>query len=433
VRRPCRAVTSLLVGVCALALLGGAPAAASTPPAYDAPVDLTFPVEGSSSFIDDYHHCRGTDCSRRHRATDIMAPYGAPVHAAVGGTIRFITGLTSPLPSYGWMISIDGDDGRGYNYIHLGRQDRGWEEAYAPGMERGVRVERGQLIGFNGCSGNASCSAPHLHFEIEDTRVTDPYGTNRMNPYASLVAARDRGDVPSRATEARVGRAYALVGDWDADGRDQLGWWQDAQVRLQRTDGSVTSFRYGRAGDVPVVADWNGDGRDTISVIRDGTWHLNDALLGGHSSRTFIYGRVAKGDLPITGTWKGKGPSLPGIIRDTDWHLRFEQSGGRADLSFRYGRLSDGDLPLIGDWNADGRTTVGIVRNGEWHLLDDLAAGHAKSPYVYGRVRTGDVPVVGDWTGDGRATPGIVRDGVWHLKNEHGAGVADRAVPFPAP
>jgi murein DD-endopeptidase MepM/ murein hydrolase activator NlpD len=131
---------------------------------YDGVIQFTFPVYGDVSYIDDYHFCRGTGCERRHRATDIMAPYGAPVHAAMGGRIRSITGLDGPPPSYGYMISIDGDDGRRYNYIHLGTQTGSPSEAYAPGMARGTRVQRGEWIGYNGCSGNASCSAPHLHY-----------------------------------------------------------------------------------------------------------------------------------------------------------------------------------------------------------------------------------------------------------------------------
>ena len=177
----------------------GRPATATT--SYDAAIDLTFPVVGETRFIDDYHQCRGgTGCPRIHRATDIMAPYGRAVHAAMGGTVTFITGIDAPVPGYGYMIAIRGDDGRTYNYIHLGRQELGPSEAYAPGIEHGVRVERGQHIGTNGCSGNASCDAPHLHFEVVDDTVDDPHGSHRMNPYASLVAALERGDVPGSVT-----------------------------------------------------------------------------------------------------------------------------------------------------------------------------------------------------------------------------------------
>jgi len=174
-----------------------APAAHAQTPAYDGHVDLTFPVEGAVTFTDSYHAQRGGG-TRFHKATDLMGPYGLPVHAAVGGTITWITGVggTAVHLSAGWAIGIQADDGRTYRYMHLGRQDGPVTEAYAPGMARGVRVERGQLIGFVGHSGNASANAPHLHFEIEDPRVVDPYSTHRMNPYRSLVAARDRGDLP---------------------------------------------------------------------------------------------------------------------------------------------------------------------------------------------------------------------------------------------
>jgi endonuclease YncB( thermonuclease family) len=239
------------------------------------------------------------------------------------------------------------------------------------------------------------------------------------------------GPAVPRAANSCDGRSYAFTGDWDGSGRAGVGWWCDGSTRLRTSDGTVHDFVYGRRGDVPVVADWNGDGRATVSVIRDGTWHVNDQLRGGAASSTFHYGRVTRGDVPITGRWDRKARSLPGIIRDTEWHLRAQRSGGAADWQFTYGRLSRGDRPLVGDWNADGRDTVGIVRGGEWHLHDQLGGGVATRTYVYGRVAGGDRPVVGDWTGDGRATPGIVRSGQWLLKDTHGGGVADRTLGFP--
>lgn len=419
----------LTLGV-VLVALGVTAVKAEASSSYDGSIDLTFPVAGSNSYVDDYHHCRGSGCSRRHQATDIMAPYGAKVHAAMGGTITWISGLDGTLPSYGYMIRIAGDDGRTYSYVHLGRQDLGPDEAYASGMKAGTRVERGQHIGFVGCSGTASCNGPHLHFEIGDTAVTDPYGAHRRNPYASLKAAQSRGDLPGSSGTC-VERGYAFAGDWDGSGRDGLGWWCDGRTRLRTASGKIHEFNYGRPGDVPVVADWNGDGRDTVSIIRDGTWHVNDALRGGSASGTFHYGRVTRGDVPITGNWDGGRRSLPGIIRDTEWHLRHTQSGGVSDNTFVYGRLTRGDRPLVGDWNRDGRATVGIVRDGEWHLRDSLSGGGADRAYVYGRVLAGDTPVVGDWNGDGRATPGIVRGADWHLKESHGGGPADRVVTFP--
>ena len=163
---------------------------------YQQVVDLTFPVGGTATYSDSYDAPRGGG-TRVHRATDVMAAEGTPVHAAVGGTVKWITGLNEALPSYGYMIRIAGDDGRDYAYVHLGRQDGPASGAYAPGIVDGAVVRRGQLIGYVGCSGNASCDGPHLHFEIHDPTVTDPYGKQQINPYRSLIAAQERGDVPS--------------------------------------------------------------------------------------------------------------------------------------------------------------------------------------------------------------------------------------------
>src|SRR5690606_8098248 len=113
--------------------------------------------------------------------------------------------------------TIRGDDGRDYSYIHLGDQRKNYRSAYAKGINKGKRVERGQLIGTVGHSGNASRSAPHLHFEIEDRRVKDPYGTNRMNPYRSLKAAEKRGDVPGavrKEPETKSTGPVVISGDW---------------------------------------------------------------------------------------------------------------------------------------------------------------------------------------------------------------------------
>jgi putative cell wall-binding protein len=199
-----RVIAVCTVAALTLALLvgGSVPAAASGHGGdYEGAVDITFPVAGDTTYIDDYHLDRGGG-TRKHQATDIGAPYGRPVHAAMGGEVSFVTGLDGNPPSYGYMISIRGDDGLTYHYIHLGRQDGPPSEAYVAGLQRGSRVARGEHIGFVGHSGNASASWPHLHFEIFDPSLSDPriaqapYQQGYLNPYASLQAAEARGDVP---------------------------------------------------------------------------------------------------------------------------------------------------------------------------------------------------------------------------------------------
>ena len=197
----------LAVAVAAATLLGPMPAAlalgdSAASEDYQQVVDLTFPftADVDARFGDDYDSCR-SGCARHHQATDLMVPLGTPVHAAVGGTVVWRSGSDEGPPSYGWMLRIAGDDGRAYAYVHLGEQDGPIDEAYAAAAEVGARVERGQLIGWAGCSGTATCGGgEHLHFEIHDPAVVDPYDYHdheRINPYRSLLAAVARGDHPS--------------------------------------------------------------------------------------------------------------------------------------------------------------------------------------------------------------------------------------------
>lgn len=195
--------------VLVLLLLWGlaAPVKAAPTDDYRHVLDITFPVAGSVWFADDYAAWRSG--GRRHQSTDLFAPKGTPVYAALAGTICLITGVTEPVPSYGYMIKVCGDDGREYDYLHLSNDRLGTDDglggpaaAYAPGMAHGVRVRRGELIGFIGDSGNAEDTPPHLHFEIEDGDLRDPrldaspWKQGLINPYPSLIAAQKRGDLP---------------------------------------------------------------------------------------------------------------------------------------------------------------------------------------------------------------------------------------------
>lgn len=175
--RPMQKLLSLLLTVSLLA--------PSVALAQDAPDTITFPVDGFVSFSDTFDAPRSG--GRTHEGTDIIADKHTPVLAAVDGEIGY-----APLeePSYGWIIKLHGDDGWTYVYIHLNNDNPGTDDgaggrdqAVVPGIERGVRVEAGQHIGWLGDSGNAESTVPHLHFEIRDAQDV------AINPYDTLVAA----------------------------------------------------------------------------------------------------------------------------------------------------------------------------------------------------------------------------------------------------
>ena len=109
---------------------------------------LMWPMQGR--IISEFGMRRG----RMHLGIDIMAPVGTPIVAADSGTV-VRTGYNAG--GWGFFIMIDHGNGMRTTYGHL--NCRGV-------VSQGQRVSRGQLIGFNGFSGNATANAPHLHFEV---------------------------------------------------------------------------------------------------------------------------------------------------------------------------------------------------------------------------------------------------------------------------
>jgi murein DD-endopeptidase MepM/ murein hydrolase activator NlpD len=122
------------------------------------------PVQGSVHFTDTWGAARSG--GRTHKGTDMMAAHGTPTVAPVSGRVEH---RTSSLGGMSWWVY--GDDGNTYYGTHLSA----YENVGAG------HVERGTVIGYVGSSGNASASAPHLHFEFH------PGGGAAINPYPRLI------------------------------------------------------------------------------------------------------------------------------------------------------------------------------------------------------------------------------------------------------
>ena len=114
---------------------------------------------------------------RPHQALDIMAPAGTAVIAASDGSIEklFLS------KAGGNTIYVRTPDRMAIHYYaHL--------QEYAPGLHEGQAVHQGQVLGKVGSTGDASPSAPHLHFQILRTTPQQKWwepGTP-VNPYPLL-------------------------------------------------------------------------------------------------------------------------------------------------------------------------------------------------------------------------------------------------------
>jgi peptidoglycan LD-endopeptidase LytH len=137
--------------------------------------DLKMPVDGvdDDDLRDAFLDARG---GRSHEALDIMAARGTPVRAVDDGRIeKLFTSKAGGLTIY----QFEPSGMFCYYYAHLDR--------YADGLREGQVVERGEVIGYVGTSGNAPPNAPHLHFAI--TRLGPDrrwYAGTPINPYPVL-------------------------------------------------------------------------------------------------------------------------------------------------------------------------------------------------------------------------------------------------------
>jgi peptidoglycan LD-endopeptidase LytH len=163
---------------------------------------LIVPVAGilAATIPPSFDDMRG---ARRHNALDILAPRGTPVLSADDGAVAKIDTSAGG----GLSLYIAGPRERFiFYYAHL--------DAYRRGIAAGMRISKGDTIGYVGTTGNAPPNTPHLHFAIaladEDKRwwkgtPLDPLPLLRIaeNPARGPVAIGDSGSILQRPLRPR--------------------------------------------------------------------------------------------------------------------------------------------------------------------------------------------------------------------------------------
>ncbi|MDO8500265.1 MAG: M23 family metallopeptidase [Gemmatimonadaceae bacterium] len=116
---------------------------------------MVIPVAGveAKDLVDSFDDTR--DGTRHHNALDIMAARNTPAIAATSGTVLKLYNSTAG------GLTVYMSDPTSRFVIMYGHLD-----GHRPGLKEGMAVNRGELIGFVGSTGNASLLAPHLHFQI---------------------------------------------------------------------------------------------------------------------------------------------------------------------------------------------------------------------------------------------------------------------------
>ena len=100
-----------------------------------------------------------TNDKRAHKGIDYAAPTGTPIRTVGDGVVEF----ASTQRGYGNVIEIKHRDGKSTLFAHLSRID----------VQKGQKVEQGEIIGAVGSTGFST--GPHLHFEFRiDGEHRDP-------------------------------------------------------------------------------------------------------------------------------------------------------------------------------------------------------------------------------------------------------------------
>ncbi|MFN8419140.1 MAG: PQQ-dependent sugar dehydrogenase [Anaerolineae bacterium] len=212
-------------------------------------------------------------------------------------------------------------------------------------------------------------------------------------------------------------RDVPVVGDWNGDGIDTVGFYRRGRLSdnagaglflLSNSNSSPQvdySFILGNPSDTPIVGDWDGNGADSVGVFRpsNGLIYIKNTLSTGFADFTMVLGNP--GDVGIAGDWDNDGKDSPGVYRPgaaPQFYLTNQVCNCAVSSDYNVVFGNPNDQPFTGDWNGDGRSGVGVYRtsNGITYLRNDpTSSGFSDNSFVYGI--NGDIAFGGRWTATG--------------------------------
>jgi hypothetical protein len=215
-----------------------------------------------------------------------------------------------------------------------------------------------------------------------------------------------------------------VPGDYDGDGKTDHAIWrgQDSIWYIRKSSDGQPILRFWGANyapyfDVPTPADYDGDGKTDLAVWRrDGTWFVWKSSNGAYLIET--WGQT--GDTPVPGDYDGDGKTDLAIWRGSTgaWLIKLSGGGTQTTL-WGAGYAPYFDVPVQADYDGDGKTDLGIWRGADsiWYLRKSSDGqpilqfwGANYAPYF-------DVPTPGDYDGDGKADIAVWRrDGAWYVR-----------------
>ncbi len=242
------------------------------------------------------------------------------------------------------------------------------------------------------------------------------------------------GDIVTAPWNWVTASEIPVVGDWDGDGDDEVGFWRPSTKRFYLdANGSgswngpsggdiVTSpWNWVTASEIPVIGDWDGDGDDDVGFWRPSTkrFYLDANGNGrwngpsGGDVVTAASNWVTASEIPITGDWDGDGdgdvgfwrPSAKRFYLDANGNGSWNGPSGGDVVTAPWNWVTVSDVPSTGDWAGEGYDDVGFWRpstkrfyldangNGSWN--GSSGGDVLTAPWNW--VTTSEIPVTGRW------------------------------------
>ena len=194
----------------------------------------------------------------------------------------------------------------------------------------------------------------------------------------------------------------------------------------------------GWAGATPLVGDWNGDGKSDIGIFLNGNWWLdtNEDGVFDSGDAQFTFGFGGGDVVPVVGDWSGAGKTEVGVYADGAWFRDVDGShtwDALNQAAVAYLGWNDGGthtvIPVPGQWAGTGKTEMGVYCQGVW-FLDSTGSGQWDGGYTYWGWAGSLTPVVGNWSGAStKSLFGVYSQGAWFLDydNSHLWDAANQA------